>query len=228
MSQPQHRYDVYIAATKKGFRDVPYTAVVEWIQQVRLKPEDRIRLGGTSAWRFLRDAEEFAAHFPHAPALQAGDMAEALDSIDLGYESPARPEEEEEDPDMIPLIDISLVLLVFFMMTAAANLVSTAPVETPVAEFANVMPPDRMLIVGLTQVNGDLRYYLGERKVTEEELSSEVSAMVARGGAKEAVVKADARIPFDTVQKLLRLLANAKVERVEAGVREGGQAEAAP
>src|SRR5690606_30924235 len=38
-------------------------------------------------------------------------------------------EEEDDDPDMIPLIDISLVLLVFFMMTTAVAALS--PVDVP-------------------------------------------------------------------------------------------------
>src|SRR5262249_40641522 len=66
-------------------------------------------------------AGEMQPYFPRPEPNRPQDQAEALEPvhIDFAYKRPR--EEEDEDVDMIPLIDVSLVLLVFFMLTATAG-----------------------------------------------------------------------------------------------------------
>ena len=50
--------------------------------------------------------------------------------------------EEDDDPDMIPLIDISLVLLIFFMMTSTVAVVSSQ-INVPEVQNGSTLAPPR-------------------------------------------------------------------------------------
>ena len=79
-----------------------------------------------------------------------------------------RAEDEDDDVDMIPLIDVSLVLLVFFIMTTAAigGVVST--IRTPPAEHKLLAIDKNMLWVGIDRDGeGQLVYYLGQGEQKE-------------------------------------------------------------
>src|SRR5262249_42833475 len=77
------------------------------------------------------------------------DQAEALEPIELDFTWRRRPEDEEEDVDMIPLIDVSLVLLIFFMMTTTAAPVAAFAVNTPQAHPAVLATTPDLVWTGL-------------------------------------------------------------------------------
>src|SRR5262249_4859943 len=57
--------------------------------------------------------------------------------------------EEDDDVDMIPLIDISLVLLIFFMMTASVTSGIVSPIPTPPAKHQLAAISKDMYWVGI-------------------------------------------------------------------------------
>ena len=72
-----------------------------------------------------------------------------MEPIDLGFESPRIIEGEDEDVDMIPLIDVSLVLLIFFMMTTAVSSGVFSPIPTPEAKHQLASISTEMLWLGI-------------------------------------------------------------------------------
>lgn len=75
--------------------------IIEGLQNGRWDPEDEVRGPADEDWRALEDHPEFA------------DLVEEI-------EPPARPEPEDETRlDMNPLIDVTLVLLIFFILTTS-------------------------------------------------------------------------------------------------------------
>src|SRR5688572_7837456 len=115
----QRLLDVWVLDPNTVYKDVPFTVVADWLQQGRLLPEDRVRLAGGAKWLPLIEVSAFAPYIPGAEPLAADDAAEALEPVDMGLDWGKSHEEDDDDVDMIPLIDISLVLLIFFMMTAS-------------------------------------------------------------------------------------------------------------
>lgn len=113
--------DVWIGEADTVYRDVPYSVVADWLQQGRLLADDRIRPAGGKNWSTIAKVPAFAAYLPRAEPHASDDEAEALEPVDLGLHWKGPAESEDEDVDMIPLIDISLVLLIFFMMTATVS-----------------------------------------------------------------------------------------------------------
>jgi biopolymer transport protein ExbD len=134
MADKKRLLDVWIVEINRVYRDVPFAVVTDWLQQGRLLPEDKVRLAGGKTWHSLGLVPAFQPYLPQAEPLAVEDKAEALEPVDLGFIPTRRVEEEDEDVDMIPLIDISLVLLIFFMMTATVSSGFLPSINTPGAK----------------------------------------------------------------------------------------------
>ena len=152
MADANRFFDVWILETNAAYRNVPYTVVTDWVQQGRLLLEDKVRPCGAKDWSRISDLPAFAAFTPRTEPHRAEDTAEALEPVQVEVAWRRRIEDEDDDVDMIPLIDVSLVLLIFFMLTASGAGVA-AFVPTPPAEYANIAisnPDDVQLNINLT------------------------------------------------------------------------------
>jgi biopolymer transport protein ExbD len=118
MTQPLRFLDVWIVESNTVYREVPFTVVTDWLQQGRLLESDKARPSGQGEWKELKDFEGLSAYLPRREDNEVDDAAQALEdvSMDLAWKRPG--EDDDQDVDMIPLIDVSLVLLIFFMMTS--------------------------------------------------------------------------------------------------------------
>jgi biopolymer transport protein ExbD len=133
MAAQERILDVWLLDLNEVYSGVPFTVVADWLQQGRLLATDRVRVAGNKKWHTLDAVPAFAPYLPKPEPLRADDEAEALEPVELGFDSARGHEEDDEDVDMIPLIDISLVLLIFFMMTAAVTSGVLSPIDTPAA-----------------------------------------------------------------------------------------------
>jgi biopolymer transport protein ExbD len=122
--QPKKFFDVWFVAANNVFKEVPYHIVTDWIQQGKVREDDRVKPSGTAAWFQLGSVSAFQPYFSPAEEFRSGDVAEALEPVEMDVEWSRRRDEEDDDVDMIPLIDIALVLLIFFMMTMTVSAIS--------------------------------------------------------------------------------------------------------
>src|SRR5262249_30602303 len=130
------QFDVWFVAANTVYKQVPYNVVADWAQQGRLGPADQLRpAGSTEPWTRIDADALFADYLPRpvGETVAVGETApgEASPAIAEAMEAPETPDLDplprrrspygEDDVDMIPLIDISMVLLVFFIMIRAAG-----------------------------------------------------------------------------------------------------------
>lgn len=134
MATPGKAFDVWILESNVVYRGVPYTVVADWLQQGRLLDEDRVRTPNAAEWTRLADFPGLKSFVPQPEPLRVEDQAEALEPVELDVRWKRSGGAEDEDVDMIPLIDVSLVLLIFFMMTATVG-GAAALIPTPKAKY---------------------------------------------------------------------------------------------
>lgn len=206
-------------------RPVDFNKLTDWLQQGRVSGDDEFRSEGTTDWRLIKDVPELSAYLPQPTSVSVDDEAEVLGAIELGFDVAGRPDMEEDDPDMIPLIDISLVLLVFFMLTAA-EMIAASPVETPPADHARVIKRLETLNVNVGYENSAAVFFLdgsNERRFKREELEeflSHVAEQLPSNGVETTIVKAHARVPYETIRALIAGLGGKGLNHIEAGVRD--------
>ncbi len=217
MAQKRRFLDVWIIETNTVYREVPFEVVTDWVQQGRLLADDMLRPSGTAEWFRLGDNPSFAAYLPRSDPYAANDQAEALEPVQVEFAWKRGPEEEDDDVDMIPLIDVSLVLLVFFIMTAGATVVASG-FHLPAAAHNLRSGNENMIWIGVHAVEADPTtppsYSIGEGEkppagkddegLTEKQVLARLDAMIKDRGDKqvEVQVRADENLPAGFVRHL--------------------------
>jgi biopolymer transport protein ExbD len=158
MANTQAFYDVWLMGQNLVYKEVPFHVITDWIQQSRLTPEDQLKPTGTPNWGKIKDSPLFMAYVSR-PQPAAVEEHVVTEPIDLDFDYKRKHEDEDDDVDMIPLIDISLVLLIFFMMTASVATISKILVPD-VYNGAKPESGDDNLTIEIDLNNGDPIYGL--------------------------------------------------------------------
>src|SRR5436190_16687172 len=133
MTEKRRFIDVWLVESNTVYKEVPFAVVTDWVQQGRVLETDMWKPSGTANWFPFGGKNDFAPYFPQPEPDRTEDQAEALEPVHVEFTYKRPREEEDDEVDMIPLIDVSLVLLVFFMLSATtagmAAFVRTPDVE---------------------------------------------------------------------------------------------------
>ncbi|MNV16957.1 Biopolymer transport protein ExbD [compost metagenome] len=107
--------------------------------------------------------------------------------------------QDEPHIDLVPLIDVILVLIIFFVVTTTFDARSTLQVQLPTAsDQKNTSPPRSLSVL----VNADGRYFINDQEVlrTDVEALKQTIAQVAGDDREQTVLlRADARTPYQAV-----------------------------
>jgi biopolymer transport protein TolR len=108
--------------------------------------------------------------------------------------------------NVVPYIDVMLVLLVIFMITAPL-LSQGVKVDLPKAAARPVDSQDRETLV--VTVDREGRYFLDDRRITSEELSRKVAAILRARPQTPVLIRGDRQSNYGEVVKAMTLLQSA-------------------
>jgi biopolymer transport protein TolR len=114
------------------------------------------------------------------------------------------------DINMTPLIDVMLVLLVIFMITAPL-MTTSLKLDLPKTEGAR--PSDAPLFIAVS-VDAQGQLFVGDEAVTPEQLLQRARDAALRDPATEVQLRADSRVPYGRVAELIGLVQEAGLSRV--------------
>jgi biopolymer transport protein ExbD len=230
MAEPRRFLDVWIIESNTVYREVPFAVVTDWVQQSRLLPDDRVRPSGTAEWFHIGGMPAFVAYLPKVEPFRAEDEAEALEPVQLDIAWKRRRGDEDDDVDMIPLIDISLVLLIFFMMTATVGAGVNALIHTPTVEYKHLLVNPEMVWIGIKDSGKGPVYAIGKGESGSEDLVSNLSEADVlqrlndkiKGQLVDVRIAADSELPYEVVKKLTVELERRRPKNITAtaGVRK--------
>ena len=106
--------------------------------------------------------------------------------------------DDEPEINLIPLIDVMLVLLIFFVVTATFDARSVLKLELP---RATGEPSDTSKALTVL-VNADGRYFVDDREVLRDDLQSLKATLADVAGNdrdRPVLLRADARTPHQAV-----------------------------
>ena len=114
------------------------------------------------------------------------------------------------DINMTPLIDVMLVLLVIFMITAPL-MTTSLKLDLPKTEGAR--PSDAALFLAVA-INEQGQLFVGDEAVSAEQLLQRARAAAQRDPQTEVQLRADSRVPYGRVAELIGLVQDAGLSRV--------------
>ncbi len=112
--------------------------------------------------------------------------------------------------NVTPFVDVMLVLLVIFMVTAPLLTVGV-PVDLPKTQAASISKPDEPLIVTVT---AEGKVYLQETEMTDTQLVDKLKAMSADKAEQRLYVRGDKSVAYGRVMEVMGQLAGAGFTKV--------------
>jgi biopolymer transport protein TolR len=125
--------------------------------------------------------------------------------------------------NVTPFVDVMLVLLVIFMVTAPLLTVGV-PVDLPKADAAAISKPSEPLVVTVT---AEGKVYLQETEMTDSALIDKLKALAANKDEQRIYVRGDKAVPYGRVMEVMSQLAGAGFNKV-ALIAEGSQGSPTP
>jgi biopolymer transport protein TolR len=110
--------------------------------------------------------------------------------------------------NVTPLVDVMLVLLIIFMITAPM-LQQGVDVNLPQEGGGNLDPSRERLVITLAK---NERLFLNDRRIDFPEL--EQTLRQASGATREVFLRADKDIPYGLVVKMMAVIKQAGIERL--------------
>ena len=112
--------------------------------------------------------------------------------------------------NVTPLVDVMLVLLVIFMMTAPI-IQQGVQVNLPQAKAAAIPGTDELLVVSIAK---NAKIYLNDNVMTLDELGTKMRAIRTNLADKQVYVRADQDVRYGLVMQTIAELKQAGVDRV--------------
>ncbi len=112
--------------------------------------------------------------------------------------------------NVTPLVDVMLVLLVIFMVTAPM-MQQGVQVNLPKADTKAMTPAEETVIV---TVDKSGKTFINKDEVPAADLRNRLTAMFANRSKKEVFLKADAGVPYGEVVRAMADIKGAGIERL--------------
>jgi len=112
--------------------------------------------------------------------------------------------------NVTPLVDVMLVLLVIFMVTAPM-MQSGVQVNLPKADTKAMTPAEETVVV---TVDKSGKVFINKDEVQPADLRNKLSALFVTRAKKEVFLKADSGVPYGEVVKAMADIKGAGIERL--------------
>lgn len=178
--------------------------VLDGVREGEWEPTDEVRGPLDSTWTPIEEHAQFA------------------DAI-AELEPPAEEPIDESRLDMNPLIDVALVLLIFFILTTTYSIlrrtidVPGEPETKDEAKKAKATPQelqDRMFKVELWMIDDRPRLRINDKIIEMDEVEKSLQDAVKSSGHREMLLEFEGRVPWGIVAKVIDASKSADVQNV--------------
>ena len=121
------------------------------------------------------------------------------------------------DINMVPFIDVMLVLLIIFMVTAP--MITPSLIDLPSVGKANKQPDKVVQVVIQKDESLELQTDGQTRRLTVNDLAESVKQAQGQASAPAVVISADRQVKYEVVVKVMDTLQRAGVPRVGLSVQ---------
>jgi len=122
----------------------------------------------------------------------------------------SKPKSVMSQINVTPLVDVMLVLLIIFMVTAPM-MREGIDVNLPKVTAGTVSASDEPLVVTIDRKG---QVFLEKRKISTDKLGKKLAAIVERKKEKMVLLKADSKVPYGRVVTTMAAIRRAGIEKV--------------
>jgi biopolymer transport protein ExbD len=115
------------------------------------------------------------------------------------------------DINVTPLVDVMLVLLIIFMVTAPLML-NGIKLDLPKTKEVNPINLNATQVI--LSYSKDEDYYLGKDKIIVSEIIPEIQKLFKENKTQTLFLRADFNLPYGKVAKLMSFLKNAGINQI--------------
>ena len=114
----------------------------------------------------------------------------------------------DDDLDITPMIDVTFLLLIFFMVTS--NMEESSRLQIPPASHGMGVPTDQSSVITIYKTEGDPEVFLGDENVRDKALATDMGMVTAyvqkvvQDGKLNVIIKADRDVPTVIVDEVAR------------------------
>ncbi len=134
----------------------------------------------------------------------------------VAFGKSTRNQEDDDEMDITPMIDVTFLLLIFFMVTS--NMKQAATVNIPPAKHGQGIPTSKATTLTIFNTEGDPEIYLSDgTKDNGPASTEEVTAYVKQGvseGKLFVIIKADTDVASGFVEEVARAANEVEAELV--------------
>jgi biopolymer transport protein TolR len=112
--------------------------------------------------------------------------------------------------NVTPLVDVMLVLLIIFMVTAPI-IQQGVQVSLPRVKAAALPGKDEQFIVSITR---DRQIYLNDTRITTDALTEKLTAIAHERPDREVFIRADDQVPYGDVIRMMAAIKAAGIDNV--------------
>ncbi len=111
--------------------------------------------------------------------------------------------------NVTPFVDVVLVLLIIFMITAPM-MIRGIDVQVPRTETRNVQPEERLILT----VTKDKMIYLDDQQITLGRLQKVLTGLQKRNPRASVFLRADEKVPYGVVVQVMDVVKKAGIDRL--------------
>jgi biopolymer transport protein TolR len=128
----------------------------------------------------------------------------------MAFDQGSAPNDVISQINVTPLVDVMLVLLIIFMVTAPI-LQQGVTVDLPKVAAGPLAGHEEQLVVNLTKGR---QVYLNDTPMSPEQLGEKLAAIAAARPDRQIYVRADQAVPYGEVMRVMGALRDAGLLRV--------------
>lgn len=138
----------------------------------------------------------------------------------MGMSGPSREGGMMSEINVTPFVDVMLVLLIIFMVTAPL-MTTGVEMDLPRAEAPPLNAQEEQLILSVT---ANEEYYINDTKLTWAEMQTKLKAIAESNPDQPVFVRADGKLPYEKVLQLLALAKDSGIPKVGLVTQPGASA----